>query len=62
MNAERIAAEMGQRGHRQTRAVADLAAAIEYLQGSVRPGDVVIALGAGNVNQVVKELAQKLPS
>jgi UDP-N-acetylmuramate--alanine ligase len=42
------------------RAVESLAAATEYLAGSVKPGDVVVALGAGNVNVVVRELLEKL--
>ncbi|MEQ1502235.1 MAG: UDP-N-acetylmuramate--L-alanine ligase [Myxococcota bacterium] len=60
VDAERMAAEMRDRGHRGTRAVADLAGAVDALVGLVRPGDVVIALGAGNVNQVVKDLAERL--
>lgn len=60
IDADRIAAEMRDRGHRGTRAVADLGAAVDLLVGLVRPGDVVIALGAGNVNQVVKDLAERL--
>jgi UDP-N-acetylmuramate-alanine ligase len=40
--------------------VADLGAAVDTLAAMVRPGDVVIALGAGNVNQVVKDLNDRL--
>jgi UDP-N-acetylmuramate--alanine ligase len=60
IDAERVVAEMQQRGHRLTRSVESLSAATEYLAGSVRPGDIVVALGAGNVNTVVRELAEKL--
>jgi UDP-N-acetylmuramate--alanine ligase len=57
---ERIVADMRDRGHKGTRAVADLPAAVDLLAGSVRAGDVVISLGAGNVNQVVRDLHARL--
>ncbi len=55
-----IAAEMRDRGHRGTRAVESLDAAVEELVEHVREGDVVISLGAGNVNKVVHELNERL--
>jgi UDP-N-acetylmuramate--alanine ligase len=60
VDSARLALEMRERGHRGTQAVADLGAATERLLEIVRSGDVVVALGAGNVNQVVKELAERL--
>ncbi|MEN0065551.1 MAG: UDP-N-acetylmuramate--L-alanine ligase [Myxococcota bacterium] len=55
-----LAAEMRDRGHRGTRAIESLEAAIEGLAGEVREGDIVISLGAGNVNRVVHELNERL--
>ncbi len=55
---ERIAAEMRERGHRGTHAVADLDEAVEYLVNLVAPGDVVITLGAGNVNSVCERVLE----
>ena len=55
-----IAHEMQQRGHRGTLAVDSLAEAVELLTERLAPEDVVITLGAGNVNQVVLDLAEAL--
>ncbi|MCA9491653.1 MAG: UDP-N-acetylmuramate--L-alanine ligase, partial [Myxococcales bacterium] len=60
IDAERVAHDMQQRGHRFTRAVGSLDEAVAHLADTVREGDVVVSLGAGNVNQVVKDLAEKL--
>jgi UDP-N-acetylmuramate--alanine ligase len=57
---EHLAAEMRDRGHRAVRTVADLAEAVDSIAKGAKAGDVVISLGAGNVNQVVKELAERL--
>jgi UDP-N-acetylmuramate--alanine ligase len=57
---ERIAHEMRERGHKGTRAVADLAAAVDVLASTLKKGDVAISLGAGNVNQVVRDLEARL--
>jgi len=57
---ERLAAEMRERGHRNTQAVADLDAAVALLASSVSAGDVVITLGAGHVNQVCTLLLEAL--
>jgi len=57
---ERIAHDMRERGHKGTRAVADLAAAADLLVTALKKGDVAIALGAGNVNQVVRDLEARL--
>ncbi len=55
-----IAAEMRDRGHRGTRPIDSLEEAVEVLASEVREGDIVVSLGAGNVNQVVKELLVRL--
>ncbi|MCB9779999.1 MAG: UDP-N-acetylmuramate--L-alanine ligase [Alphaproteobacteria bacterium] len=56
-----IAAALGEHGHRSVSAVDDLDAAVDHLAGIVQPGDVVITLGAGDVNRVCGELAARLP-
>ncbi|MEM6928330.1 MAG: UDP-N-acetylmuramate--L-alanine ligase [Myxococcota bacterium] len=55
-----IAAEMRDRGHRGTRAVESLEEAVEQLADQVNKGDIVVSLGAGNVNKVVLELNERL--
>lgn len=57
---DRIAHDMRDRGHRGTRAVDSLDAAVAFLEGFVQPGDVVVSLGAGNVNRVVQDLKARL--
>lgn len=47
-------------GHRSVRAVEDLDAALEHLVGVVRPGDLVLTLGAGDVNRICVPLADRL--
>jgi UDP-N-acetylmuramate--alanine ligase len=59
VDAERFAHDLRERGHRGTHVAASLDGAVEQLVGLVRPGDVVIALGAGNVSQVVRDLAER---
>jgi UDP-N-acetylmuramate--alanine ligase len=49
---EQVAASMLARGHRGTVAVASLDDAAAWLEREVRPGDIVITLGAGDVNKV----------
>jgi len=52
-----MAVEMSQRGHRGVEAMESLDHAIARLQNHVSEGDVVVTMGAGNVNRVVHELA-----
>jgi UDP-N-acetylmuramate--alanine ligase len=47
-------------GHRSVTEVADLARALAHLAGEVRDGDMVITLGAGNVNTVCDPLLKAL--
>ena len=53
---DEIGKEMRERGHRNVTAVDDLPAATAWLAESVSAGDVVITLGAGNVNTVCRDL------
>ena len=36
-------------------------AAADYLETTVRPGDIVITLGAGDVNRLCDDLLKRLP-
>jgi len=56
----RVAGALRDHGHRSVRPVTDLDAAAAHLAEFVQPGDVVITLGAGNVNQVCGALAEAL--
>ena len=47
-------------GHRGVTVVEDLSGATAHLAQEVEPGDIVITLGAGNVNQVCAPLAEAL--
>ncbi|HRG98797.1 MAG TPA: cyanophycin synthetase [Polyangiaceae bacterium] len=47
-------------GHRNVRYVADKADVAAALHEIVRPGDIVFALGAGDINAQVRELAKRL--
>jgi UDP-N-acetylmuramate--alanine ligase len=56
----RLADEMLRRGHRGVHEVADLDGATALLAGMAQPGDLVVTLGAGNVNSVCGALAKAL--
>lgn len=47
-------------GHRSVFAASSLDAAIDHLAGSVRAGDVVITLGAGDVNRICQPLGDRI--
>jgi len=56
----RLAAALREHGHRSVSTVEDLDEAVTQLADLVRPGDVVITLGAGDVNRVCATLAAQL--
>jgi len=62
VSAERLAQAIARHGHQGVEFVGDRAALEERLAQCVRPGDVVIALGAGDVNKVLGELQARLRS
>jgi UDP-N-acetylmuramate--alanine ligase len=57
---EAFTVALRERGQRGVTAVADLDAAVAELLRRVQPGDVVITLGAGNVNEVCNGLLSAL--
>ena len=63
VNHDALAAEMLARGHRGTQPVDSLDEALGWLVAQVRPNDIVITLGAGDVNtlcdRLLTELAQR---
>jgi UDP-N-acetylmuramate--alanine ligase len=60
LDQERIAEEILHHGHRSVTAVGGLEQATELLAAQVGPGDVVITLGAGDVNRVCVDLPERL--
>ncbi len=53
---EALAQAIARHGHRRVRYTADRAAIVAHLASSARPGDVVIALGAGDVNRLLPDV------
>jgi UDP-N-acetylmuramate--alanine ligase len=56
----RVAEALGDHGHRSVVAVENLVEAAEHLAMVAQPGDVIITLGAGDVNRVCGMLAERL--
>ncbi len=52
--------EMQRRGHPGIRYEPDLARVPEAVAEAVRPGDIVIVLGAGNINRTIPEIIRRL--
>ena len=50
IDAEGLAEAIGAHGHREVRFVRDLAEVPDALAGELRPGDLVITLGAGSIS------------
>jgi UDP-N-acetylmuramate--alanine ligase len=60
VEAKSLAEGIAGHGHKAVHYCAGRDAAVEHLMEVVRPGDMVITLGAGNVWQVGEELAERL--
>jgi UDP-N-acetylmuramate--alanine ligase len=60
VTAEALAGEIRKHGQRDVTHVADRETLPEYLAGIVRPGDIVLTLGAGNIWQAGEALLQRL--
>jgi UDP-N-acetylmuramate--alanine ligase len=60
IDEQRIASRILSFGHRSVAAVADLDGALEHLRGQLQPGDVLITLGAGDVNKLCQTVPEAL--
>jgi UDP-N-acetylmuramate--alanine ligase len=60
ISAEKLVQAIREHGHHDASYVADKNDLPEAMERVVRPGDVVIALGAGDVNACVRVLRQRL--
>lgn len=60
MTAQVLAERIQSFGHKETRYVGGLDEAVEALLSVIRPGDLVLTLGAGNVYQVGEKLLVQL--
>jgi UDP-N-acetylmuramate--alanine ligase len=60
VDAARIVRGLADHGHRSAVGVADLDGAVDHLAEFVRAGDIVVTLGAGDVNRVCGALAERL--
>ena len=59
-SAENLVLAIREHGHHDASYVADKTQLPEALDEIVRPGDVVIALGAGDINVALRELKKRL--
>ena len=59
-SGERLADAIRKHGHHRVTFEPDKQKLPEVLERIVKPGDMVIALGAGDVNQCLKALAERL--
>ncbi len=60
LDQHRVASHIAHHGHRHVVALEGLDRATAWLQSNLRPGDVVITLGAGDVNRVLTDLSAAL--
>jgi UDP-N-acetylmuramate--alanine ligase len=60
ITSERLASAIAEHGHHRVRYVAERADLAEQLAREARQGDVVIALGAGDINRILKDVAARL--
>ncbi len=60
VEAEDLCNGIAEHGHKDVSYIPDKAAVVEHLRQVVRPGDLVITLGAGNVWQVGEQFIEEL--
>jgi UDP-N-acetylmuramate--alanine ligase len=58
INSEALAREMGRHSHRSAHYVADREDLCQRVVAAARPGDVIIALGAGDINRSLARIEQ----
>ena len=56
--SDKLATAIAEHGHHAVRHLRDRTAIIHELAAKARPGDVVIALGAGDINRILPEIAE----
>lgn len=60
VSADRLAEAISNHGHHHVRFCPNLESAAEAIAGHTQPGDVVLALGAGDVNKVLRLIYQRM--
>jgi UDP-N-acetylmuramate--alanine ligase len=60
VSGEALARETARHGHRSVCHVADREELCERLAAAARPGDVIVALGAGDINRILAPLEQRI--
>ncbi len=60
VDAKRMVEEIHGHGHKDAHFLATAEEVVDHLRSTVRPGDLVITLGAGNVWQVGESLIEHL--
>jgi UDP-N-acetylmuramate--alanine ligase len=55
-SGDRLAAAIAEHGHHAVSYAPDRATMIGELAATARPGDVVVALGAGDINRILKKV------
>lgn len=60
IDSEHLAEAMREHGHRSTRYVADREALVSEIASIAQPGDVVISLGAGDINRILPKIERAL--
>ncbi len=62
INGERLAEAISTAGHKSVVCTSTMQAGMEYMLREARPGDAVLAIGAGSVGRVLEQLAMLLGS
>jgi len=60
VTAEAVTAGIKKHGHKDVTLIKDFDEIVDYLAEKIRPGDIVVTLGAGTVYQVAEKLVQRL--
>jgi UDP-N-acetylmuramate--alanine ligase len=61
LDHHRVAEGLRTHGQRSVVVVEDLDEAVQHLRQEMKPGDIVITLGAGNVNRICDDLLEGSP-